>query len=54
MSSIGNPYVPEVKMFTKSKEFSYLATHFDTYGFYTLLREDTQEYIDFWKYPSLI
>jgi len=43
-----NPYVPYVEKFTNSKEFSYLANIFNETGFYTHLREDTQEYIDFW------
>lgn len=49
MSSIGNPYVPQVELFTRSKEFSYLAEHFIKYGFYTLYVEGSDEYIKFWK-----
>ena len=49
MSSIGNPYVPEVEKFVNSKEFSYLATIFEQTGFYTHLREGSDEYIAFWK-----
>jgi hypothetical protein len=44
-----NPYIPFVEKFTNSKEFSYLATIFNNTGFYTHLREDTQEYVDFWN-----
>ncbi len=44
-----NPYIPYVEKFTHSKEFSYLANYFNDTGFYTNLREGTDEYIDFWK-----
>ncbi len=44
-----NPYIPFVEKFTNSKEFSYLATIFNDTGFYTHLREDSQEYLDFWN-----
>lgn len=44
-----NQYVPHVEHFTNSKEFSYLSTFFNEHGFYTLLREETEEYINFWK-----
>lgn len=49
MASIGNPYVTEVAKFECSKEFSYLADYFNKHGFYTLLKEDTDEYEEFWK-----
>jgi len=49
MSSIGNIYVPEVRQFKNSKEFSYLADHFNKTGFYTLIPEDTEAYAEFWK-----
>lgn len=49
MSSIGNPYVPQVIKFENSKEFSYLADHFNKTGFYTLHPENTDEYVEFWK-----
>ncbi len=44
-----NPYIPHVEKFTHSKEFSYLAEAFNKTGFYTLLKEDTEDYLEFWK-----
>lgn len=44
-----NPYVPYVEKFKGSKEFSYLAEQFNKTGFYTNLKEGTQEYVDFWN-----
>ena len=56
MASIGNPYVTEVAKFECSNEFSYLANFFNGIGYnnkprevYTYLKEDTEEYEEFWK-----
>jgi len=42
------PYAPEVKLFTNSKEFSYLADHFDRHGVYTTFPENTIQWKEFW------
>ena len=49
MASISNPYVPEVKWFTNSHEFSYLAKFFEEHGVYTNLLPGTYEYKLFWE-----
>lgn len=49
MSSIGNPYVPEVALFSKTKEFTYLADFFRANQCYTNLPEGTIQYQEFWK-----
>lgn len=49
MSSINNPYVPEVEHFENSNEFSYLAKFFEDHGVYTTLPKGTYEYKLFWE-----
>lgn len=49
MSSINNPYVPEVEHFENSNEFSYLAKFFEEHGVYTTLPKGTYEYKLFWE-----
>jgi hypothetical protein len=49
MASVGNMYVPEVKKFTNSHEFSYLATFFNEHECYTNILEGTYEYRVFWS-----
>lgn len=51
-----NPYIPNVELFTNSKEFSYLADFFNSKGSdgkpmncYTMLERGSDEYIEFWK-----
>lgn len=44
-----NPYVPHVDRFIKTDEFTYLARYFKIHNTYCNLKEETQEYIDFWK-----
>lgn len=46
------PYAPQVDLFQNTKEFSYLAQHFDEYGSYTGFTEGSKQYKDFWEQVS--